>query len=225
MKAAEIARVYNVSLRTAKRYRAAGAPADDNDAMLAWIDKHRGRMGVGKYTPRKESATTEPVATIAPIQTITAEILPAEPTQESLDDKGSTLQRLEEAERVAYSRYVATGGSERAALAWLGICDQKRKLVADQRKQASDISESETKFIADCTQVIDTLNFHLQKAPKLLGMICEGLERDVIEAKIADQLQRTIVHAAMGIAGMLRGTSLDRSSTPLKCKFLVNRYL
>ena len=204
MKAEEIARVYNVSLRTAKRYRAAGAPADDNDAMLAWIDKHRSRMGVGKYTHRKDS---EP---IAPIQTITAEFLPAEPRQDnSSDDKASTLQRLEEAERVAYNRYVATGGSERAAQIWLLVCDQKRKLVADLQKHASDVSESETKFMALCAEVIDTLNFHLQKAPALLGMVCENLERDVIEAKIADQLQQTIVHAAMGIAGLLRGTSLE----------------
>ena len=125
MKAAEIARVYNVSLRTAKRYKAACAPVDDHAAMLAWISEHRSRMGVSKYAPRKESAP------IVPAHTITAEILLAAPKQDETDDKKSTLQRLEEAERVAYERYVAAGGSERAAQIWLLVCDQKRKLVAD----------------------------------------------------------------------------------------------
>jgi hypothetical protein len=115
MKAAEIARVYNVSLRTAKRYRKLGAPVDDRPAMLAWIEEHRSRTGVGKYTPRD----SEPV-TIAPVREVAAEIVPVEPRSESIDsdtddDKSSTLQRLEAAERTAYQRYIDSGGSERAA--------------------------------------------------------------------------------------------------------------
>jgi len=45
--------------------------------------------------------------------------------------------------------------------------------------------------MANCCAVIDNLYLHLQTAPKLLGMLCEGLDRDVIAEKIADQLRRT----------------------------------
>ena len=98
--------------------------------------------------------------------------------------------------------------------AWLGICDQKRKLVADQQKHANDVSESETRFMANCCAVIDNLYLHLQTAPKLLGMLCEGLDRDVIAEKIADQLRRTIKHAVTELADQIRGTSIERLLPP-----------
>ena len=177
-------------------------------------------MGVGKYTPRR----SEP-APSALVRAVVAEVLPVEPrkdansrdfsdTATSDEDGGSTLRRLETAEKVAYERYVASGGSERAAIAWLGICDQKRKLVADQQKHANNVSESETRFMANCCAVIDNLYLHLQTAPKLLGMLCEGLDRDVIAEKIADQLRRTIKHAVTELADQLRGTSLERLLPP-----------
>jgi hypothetical protein len=43
--------------------------------------------------------------------------------------------------------------------------------------------------MALCAEVIDTLWLHLETAPKLLSLLCENLERDVIEQKIADQLR------------------------------------
>ena len=97
-------------------------------------------------------------------------------------------------------------------MAW--YCDQKRKLVADQAKQADDVTEAETRFMALCCEVIDTLWLHLQAAPKLLGLLCEGLDRDVIEEKIADQLRRTVNHAVSEMADQLRGTSLERLLLP-----------
>ena len=78
-------------------------------------------MGVGKYSPRKEAQS------LVPTGTKTAEILPAaQPivvATDDADDRKSTLQRLEEAERVAYERYVATGGvnAQRRFGSWYAI--------------------------------------------------------------------------------------------------------
>jgi hypothetical protein len=40
-------------------------------------------------------------------------------------------------------------------------------------------------------------------------MLCEGLAREQIEPKIADQLDRTIQVAVRDLAGIMRGTSLE----------------
>jgi len=207
MTAPEIASAYNVSLRTAKRYRKAGAPVDDPAAMKVWIAGHRSRLGVGKYTPRNSES-----ATVAPVRAIVAEIVPTEPApaDPEPEDEGSTLQRLGQAERTAYQRDIDSGGNERVAQVWLLVCDQKRKLIAEQQKHAADVSESETKFMATCAEVIDTLWLHLDTAPKLLGLLCEHLDRDAIEQKIADQLRRTVGYAVASLADQLRGTSLER---------------
>ena len=93
---------------------------------------------------------------------------------------------------------------------WLLCTDQLRKFKESTQKHADDVSESETRFMANCCAVIDNLWLHLQTAPKLLGMLCEGLDRDVIEAKTADQLKRTIRYAVMELEEQLRGTSLER---------------
>ena len=68
--------------------------------------------------------------------------------------------------------------------------------------------------MANCCAVIDNLYLHLQTVPKLLGMLCEGLDRDVIAEKIADQLRRTIKHAVTELADQLRDTSLERLLPP-----------
>jgi hypothetical protein len=176
--------------------------------MKAWIEQHRSRMGVGKYSPR----TSEP-APVTPARQIVAEIVPAAPIiapEPALDDddKG-TLQRLEEAERIVYRRYIDCGGSERAAQVWLLVCDQKRKLVADQMKHASDVTEAETKFIGTCAEVILTLKQHLEAMPRRLAILCEGLEREQIEPKIVDQIRGTLAGAAAELADQLKGTSLE----------------
>ena len=81
--------------------------------------------------------------------------------------------------------------------------------MADQQKHTDDVGERETKFMSDCAQVIQTLNSNLETVPALLGVICENLDREVIEQKIADQLHRTVTHAVAGLAGIIRGTSLE----------------
>jgi hypothetical protein len=183
--------------------------------MKAWIEQHRARMFVGKYTPRTSEPTPVP-------RTITAELIPLPAAENASsaapdapeDDGKSTLQRLEEAERGAYRRYIDSGGSERAAQVWLLVCDQKRKLIADQAKQTSDVSESETKFLATCAEIVLTLDFHLKSMPRLLGLLCENLERDAIEEKVADQIERTLTLAAMDLADQIRGTSLENLLPP-----------
>jgi len=83
-------------------------------------------MGVDKYSPRRSEP--EPNAIV---RAVVAEVVPVEPrkdgnsrdfsdTDTSDEDGESTLRRLETAEKVAYERYVASGGSERAAIcmAW-----------------------------------------------------------------------------------------------------------
>jgi hypothetical protein len=97
---------------------------------------------------------------------------------------------------------------------WLLICDQKRKLVADLQKQTTNVSEAETKFMSVCCEVVDTLWLHLQAVPKMLGLLCEGLDRNVIQAKVKDQLYRTCEHAVSELAHVIRGTSLERLLPP-----------
>jgi hypothetical protein len=89
------------------------------------------------------------------------------------------------------------------------VCDQKRKLIADHAKQASNVSEAETKFISDCWEVIWELFEHFKSMPSLVGMICEGLDRDTIQAKAEDQIRRTINGASQSLASIMRGTSLE----------------
>ena len=108
-----------------------------------------------------------------------------------------------------YRRYSDSGGSERAAQVWLLVCDQKRKLVADQMKHASDVTEAETKFIGACAEVILTLKQNLEAMPRLLAILCEGLEREQIEPKIVDQIRGTLAGAAAELADQLKGTSLE----------------
>jgi hypothetical protein len=124
------------------------------------------------------------------------------------DDEG-TLRRLEQAERTAYQRYVDTGGTERAGQLWLLCTDQLRKFRDSAAKRTSDVSEAETKFFYTCGEVIHNLHLHLEIAPKLLGLLCEGLDRDAIAEKIADQLRRTIALAVSELADAIRGTSLE----------------
>ena len=221
MTASEIVEAYGVNLATAKRYLRHKAPVDDREAMLKWIEEHRSRMCVGKYTPRYEEPLPEMPQPAA--REIEAEVVNVQPLAiaenassdepdapaDELDAPHSTLARLEEAERVAYQRYIDRGGSERAGQLWLLVCDQKRKLIADQAKQASDISEAETKFMSECWEVVWELFEHLKASPALLGMICEGLDRDAIQFKVQDHLERTIRGAAQSLASIMRGTSLE----------------
>jgi hypothetical protein len=176
--------------------------------MNAWIEQHRSRIGVGKYSPR----TSEP-APVTPARQIVAEIVPAEPetpTESAPEDDGKgPLRRLEEAERISYRRYVDSGGSEGAAQVWLLCTDQLRKFKDSAAKLASDVSEGETNFLGTCAEVILSLKFHLQAMPRLLGVLCEGLGREQIEAKAADQIERTLRHAASDLADTIRGTSLE----------------
>jgi hypothetical protein len=44
--------------------------------------------------------------------------------------------------------------------------------------------------------------------PHLLGILCGGLEREQIEAKAADQIRRTLQHAAADLTDQLKGTIL-----------------
>jgi hypothetical protein len=214
MTANELSKMYNASTRTIKRWRRLNAPLDDEAAMQAWIERHRSRTGVGKYSPR----TPEPALAVEEARDVVAEVVPAsesqlEPAQASdepeTDDTG-TLRRLEEAERIAYRRYRNSGGNERAAQIWLLCTDQLRRFKDSAQKHKDDVSAAETKFMATCCEVIDTLHLHLKTAPKLLGMLCEGLDRDAIAAKIADQLERTVRHAVSDLSDQLRGTSLER---------------
>jgi len=215
----ELAAKYNTSTRTIRRWKKLNAPFGDETAMAEFIKAQRTRLGVSKLARRSEPAPVTPVrevvAEVTPtVPRIRAEPAPEAPDGDELEDDEGTLRRLEAAERTAYQRYIDSGGSERAAQVWLLVCDQKRKLVADQAKQADDVTEAETRFMALCCEVIDTLWLHLQAAPKLLGLLCEGLDRDVIAEKIADQLRRTINYAVIEMADQLRGTSLERLLPP-----------
>jgi hypothetical protein len=180
--------------------------------MQAWIAEHRSRIGVGKYTPR----TRKPAPIALPVREVVADAAPVERVllaessqgEHDEDDKG-TLQRLEKAERVAYQRYIDSGGSERLAQVWLLVCDQKRKLISDQARLASDVSEAETRFIGTCAEVVLTLKHHLETMPRLLGVLCEGLAREHIEAKACDQIRRTLQQAATDLTSQLKGTSLE----------------
>jgi hypothetical protein len=123
MTAREISAKYAVSLATAKRYKKANAPVDDEPAMREWMESHRSRMLVGKRLPRH---TNEPM--VPTVREITAQVIPAAPiapAEAPEADDSSTLQRLEQAERVAYQRYFDTGGSERAAQVWRFSCATK----------------------------------------------------------------------------------------------------
>ena len=125
MTAIELAKLYNASPRTIKRWRKLNAPLDDQQAMQAWIAEHRSRIGVGKYSPRTSEPAPDAQIREVAVQIMTdAPLAPAKPASESHDkaaesDNEGTLRRLEEAERIAYRRYVDTGGSERAAQIWL----------------------------------------------------------------------------------------------------------
>jgi hypothetical protein len=219
MTTGEIAKLYNVSIRTAKRYRKLGAPVSDEPTMREWIVQHHSRLGLGKGM-RRQTRVVEPVrATIAPVREVVAEIIPVEPAKttkpasevsadEPETDEG-TLRRLEAAERTAYRRYLDSGGNERAGQLWLLCTDQLRKFRDSAAKRTSDVSEAETKFFYTCGEVIHNFHLHLETAPKLLGMLCEGLERDAIAEKVVDQLRRTIGHAVMELADAIRGTSLE----------------
>jgi len=204
MTAPEIASAYGVSLRTAKRYRKAGAPVDDTAAMQAWIEKYRSRMGVGKYTPR----VSEP----APVRAIVAEIVPGEPTPAE-PEPTTEKERCNGSNRLnalPYRRYVDSGGSDRCAQVWLLCTDQLRKFKDSAQKNANDATESETKFLALCAEVIMTFDFQMKALPKLLALQCDGVGHAEIEAKATDQIQRTLNHAVTELADQLRGTSLER---------------
>jgi hypothetical protein len=150
MTATELSSLYNTSTRTIKRWRKLNAPLDDPDAMRAWIENHRSRIGVGKYSPRHSEPTP-----VTPVPEVVAEIMPVEPEKVATvvnsgdsnapeDDEG-TLQRLEQAERTAYQRYIDTGGSERAAQIWLLVCDQNRgtsleRLLPEHERGRSTVS-------------------------------------------------------------------------------------
>jgi hypothetical protein len=77
MTATGLAKLYNASPRTIKRWRKLNAPLDDQQAMQAWIADHRSRMGVGKYSPRSsESAPDAQVREVA-VQIISDATQPA----------------------------------------------------------------------------------------------------------------------------------------------------
>ena len=211
----KLAAKYNASTRTVRRWKRLNAPFDDEEAMQEFIKSQRTRLGVSKLARRSEPAT------VRPIREVVAKIVPAAPRIQAKsepdaygdapegDDEG-TLRRLEEAERLAYKRFVDSAGSERAGQLWLLCADQLRKFKDSAAKHADDVSERETRFMATCCEVIDNLWIHLQTAPKLIGVLCEGLTRDVIASKVEDQLRRTIEHAVSELADQLRGTSLER---------------
>lgn len=137
----EIAAKWTVDRRTVNRWQKQNAPLHDDAAMVKWIEEHRSRLGVGKYSPKQSKAVVAEVLSVERVQPLPVAQNASSVTPEAANDTpGSTLARLEEAERIAYSRYIDSGGSERAAQVWLLVCDQKRKLISDQAKQASDIS-------------------------------------------------------------------------------------
>jgi len=68
--------------------------------------------------------------------------------------------------------------------------------------------------LATCAEIVLTLDFHLKSMPRLLGLLCENLERDAIEEKVADQIERTLTLAAMDLADQIRGTSLENLLPP-----------
>jgi len=207
MTISEIAKKYCVSPRTAKRYRKLNAPVDDEPTMRGWIESHHSRSGVGKYTPR-----TETPSPIAPVRVVTAEIVPVEHEEVAApvatDDVG-TLQRLEQAERIAYKRFLDSGGSERAGQLWLLCADQLRKTRDSAAKLANDVTEGETRFIGTCAEIILELKQLLEASPTILSVLCEGLDRDAIAPKIADHIRGTLRHAAKSLASQLKGTSLE----------------
>jgi hypothetical protein len=84
-------------------------------------------------------------------------------------------------------------------------------------KHASDVTEAETKFIGTCAEIILTLKQHLEAMPRLLAILCEGLEREQIEPKIADQIRGTLAGAAAELADQLKGTSLETWLPPEMC--------
>jgi hypothetical protein len=182
--------------------------------MREWIVQHHSRLGLGKGM-RRQTTVVEPVrAPVGPVREVVAEIMPAEPVKALIDvltdapddDKG-TLQRLEQAERIAYKRFIDSGGSERAGQLWLLCADQLRKTRDSSAKLANDVSEAETKFCGTCAEVILELKNYLEAMPDLLGILCEGLKREQIAAKAKDQIRRTLQHAAESLASQLKGTS------------------
>ena len=77
-----------------------------------------------------------------------------------------------------------------------GLRVPPRKAPRDRRlpNALNDVSESETKFLADCADVITTLQFHFEGVPNLLGVLCEGLEREAIAEKVTDQVKSIIAN-------------------------------
>jgi hypothetical protein len=204
----EYAQLYNTSQRTIKRYKAQGLPLDDLEAMRELIAAKRSRLGVSKLCRR---ADTQDNAEDAPIAPIAAEVLPpCAPVKAILNapDPG-TLARLVEAEKIAYQRYIDTGGSERAAQTWLLTCDQKRKLEETAAKIQNDVSEADSKFMNACLEVIGSLALHLDAVPKTAGVLCEGLSRFEIETKLKDYLLRVVADAIHGILLVVKGTPLE----------------
>jgi hypothetical protein len=53
---------------------------------------------------------------------------------------------------------------------WLLVCDQKRKLVADQMKHASDVTEAETKLIGTCAEIILTIEMIVVSDLEFVGL-------------------------------------------------------
>jgi hypothetical protein len=144
-----------------------------------------------------------------PVHEVAAEIVPVQPIDVPTDDNVGTLQRLEQAERIAYKRFIDSGGSERAGQLWLLCADQLRKTKDSAAKLANDVSEAETEFWGKCAAVILELKTFLESSPAILSVLCEGLDREAIAPKIADHISRTIQHAAASLTDLLKGTSLE----------------
>jgi hypothetical protein len=163
----DYARQYGVSKRTVLRWKAKGHPIDDPARMATIREEEKSRRGVGKYTPRFETVTA-----ITPVREVVAEIMPVEPIDVPADENVGTLQRLEQAERLAFKRFQDSGGNERAGQLWLLCADQLRKTRDSSAKLASDVSEAETKFIGMCAEIILELKNYLEAAPSLLAVLC-----------------------------------------------------
>lgn len=197
----ELAAQYKVSRQTIISWRKKAAPFSDPVAMPAFIASQHTRRGVSKYSPR------DTIEILPPINVPASSARPASP--EATDE--GTLQRLAESERIAYQRYVDSGGSERAGQLWLLIADQKRKAEEQAAKLGNDATEAESKLVAATIEVIATLNLHLATLPKLMGLMCEGCDQDDIATKIQSHLEQTIKHAIGELFDtVIKGTPLEQ---------------
>jgi hypothetical protein len=175
----EYAQLYRASERTVKRWKAQGLPLRDEAAMreiIASKRSHIGRrkgIGGGQITVLKPAQPTTPIAIDVGALTAAA-------------DRVSTLAHLIEGERIAYRRYIESGGDERAALVWTQISEAKRRAEESAAKHASDVTEVETKLTAAMLEIYWRLRDWVQNYPKVHAILCENYDRHQIEPILRD---------------------------------------